>query len=443
MKRSRRRGIVGIIVAVMLISLLGIGSFASAQKITISMSVWGMAWEDFLYTDVIIPQFEKENPDVDVKFYRYENYWEKLTVLFAGGEAPDVMRNYVHAIGWHARVGIPAPLDDYIKGAEGIDLNDFFSIPFESMDYLDHIYMIPAGINSHNVLYYNKDLFDKAGAEYPNPNWTWDDLVAAGKKLTGGGRYGFLWAIPTYMFDTMVNNVGGTIWDESKERCVVDSPKAIEAVKMMQKWIFDDKIVPKVGPDQIRTSSYAMFMGGRLGMITEGGWACPAFKRDAPQLNFARTTIPRATSEMKPMNSAGGTGWIMNSTTKYPQEAWKLLAALVSHEGLLTYWRTTWVEIPAKKSVVEDPRFRDIIGIGEKVPGIKTEEEFNEKVQSLIDIVENGWFTEEYGGPYHNVYEPLLIPALGELIGLKRGDPEKILKKLAADVNTGIEKEKR
>jgi len=127
MKSSRRRGIVGIMIVVMLVSLLGVNSLVSAQKTTISMSVWGMAWEDFLYTDVIIPQFEKENPNVDVKFYRYENYWEKLTVLFAGGEAPDVMRNDISQIGWHARAGIPAPLlvySLYSLDDEGIHRNN-------------------------------------------------------------------------------------------------------------------------------------------------------------------------------------------------------------------------------------------------------------------------------------------------------------------------------
>jgi multiple sugar transport system substrate-binding protein len=27
------------------------------------------------------------------------------------------------------------------------------------------------------VLYYNKDLFDKAGVAYPNDKWTWKDFV--------------------------------------------------------------------------------------------------------------------------------------------------------------------------------------------------------------------------------------------------------------------------
>lgn len=68
------------------------------------------------------------------------------------------------------------------------------------------------------------------------------------------------------------------------------------------------------------------------------------------------------------------------------------LKILVSHEGLLTYWYRTWVEIPVRKSVLKDPRFQDIMGIGKKVPGVGTEKAFNEEVQPLVDIVKNGWF---------------------------------------------------
>ena len=37
---------------------------------------------------------------------------------------------------------------------------------------------------SNVILYYNKDLFDKAGVAYPTNDWTWNDMLAAAKKLT-------------------------------------------------------------------------------------------------------------------------------------------------------------------------------------------------------------------------------------------------------------------
>ncbi len=432
-----------IVVTVLVAFLLGMASLSIAQKTTISMSTWGMAWEDFLYTDVIIPQFQKDNPNIKIDFYRYESYWAKLLTLFAGGKAPDIMRNDIGSVGLHHRMGMLYALNEYIEGPEGVDLDDWSPVPFETLNFIDKIYFLPAGINPGNVLYYNKDLFNEKGVSYPDYDWTFADLESAAKKLTGGGKYGLLWALPDVIFQTMVYSEGGRIWDESKTKSIIDSPEAIKGIEVLQKWLFDDKFIPMVGGGELRTTAYAMFQSGRLGMITEGGWACPAFKRDAPELNFARSVFPKANVDAKSASTAGGTGWQMNSTTKHPDEAWKFLRALISKEGLLTYWRTTWVEIPARKSVVEAPEFRDIIGIGEKVPGIETEKEFAEKNQALIDLVKNGWFTQEMAGPYTSHVGPALQTIVGELIGMKRGDVELALKKFATSVNESIAKEMR
>jgi len=56
-----------------------------------------------------------------------------------------------------------------------------------------------------NALYYNKDLFDKFGAAYPQDGMTWDDVVQLAKRLTridGGIQYSGLgmdsWTRPVY-----------------------------------------------------------------------------------------------------------------------------------------------------------------------------------------------------------------------------------------------------
>ena len=44
------------------------------------------------------------------------------------------------------------------------------------------------------VLYYNADLFDRAGLPYPSADWKWADLLAATRRLTrrSEGQYGYL-----------------------------------------------------------------------------------------------------------------------------------------------------------------------------------------------------------------------------------------------------------
>jgi multiple sugar transport system substrate-binding protein len=60
--------------------------------LNLEMSVWGMPWENNLYTDLYIPQFERENPGIRVKFHHFEDYNNRILLSHAGGIAPDVIR---------------------------------------------------------------------------------------------------------------------------------------------------------------------------------------------------------------------------------------------------------------------------------------------------------------------------------------------------------------
>ena len=38
------------------------------------------------------------------------------------------------------------------------------------------------------LLFYNKDLFDQAGIDYPTKDWTWDDAMTAAKAIRALGE---------------------------------------------------------------------------------------------------------------------------------------------------------------------------------------------------------------------------------------------------------------
>ncbi len=48
------------------------------------------------------------------------------------------------------------------------------------------------------LLFYNKDLFDQAGIDYPTADWTWDDAMTAAKAIRalGDDMWGHLLAHP-------------------------------------------------------------------------------------------------------------------------------------------------------------------------------------------------------------------------------------------------------
>ena len=102
----------------------------------------------------------------------------KTTTMLEGGDTSDVymIKEIDNLINWQAQ-GFAAPLDtaNYdMSGFKGTEKNYAvdgvqYAIPFRS-DFW--------------VLFYNKDLFDAAGVEYPNNDMTWDQYAELAKKMT-------------------------------------------------------------------------------------------------------------------------------------------------------------------------------------------------------------------------------------------------------------------
>lgn len=156
---------------------------AGDRPVTLEMSVWGMPWENDLYTKQYIPEFERRNPGIRVRFHHFEDYSNRILLSHAGAIAPDVIRqNLDFAMGWIRR-GVNLPLNRFIDGPDGIDREDFIPILWEGLTYEGETYGVPQDINIQ-ALFYNKDLFDQAGLPYPDASWTWTDLKSASEKLT-------------------------------------------------------------------------------------------------------------------------------------------------------------------------------------------------------------------------------------------------------------------
>ncbi len=432
-----------IMVITLLVVLVCISvNFASVaqESVEISMCVFGMPWEDYLYVDVAMPKFQKANPNIKVKFNRYEDYWTKIVTLYAAGEAPDVVRDVNAFLGLHAAKGMMRSLDEFLPGPDGVDMSDFLPFQFQPVAYLGYTAALPTDIDSYYTLSYNKTLFDEAGISYPNYDWTLDDLESAAKKTTGGSKYGFLWEDSEYLIPQMVWKMGGTIFDpENPEKLTVDSPEGVKAVKLIQKWIFDDKIVPPFATGKVRTSAIQLFSSGRLAMFTHGQWLIPGIKRDVPNLKFGTTLFPRLNKDTNPGSINDGTVYFMNADTKYPKEAWKLLKYLTSTEGIMDYWQAIWVGTPARYSVLNSPEFKTPRGLKDKVPGIRDEEEYVEKLKFHRDAVENNWIDlRPLCARYGYLLPSVMMTAAETLLGTERGDPEKVLKEAVEEFSRQV-----
>ena len=196
---------------------------AADGKVSLKLMCWeGTIGTKELVTGDLIPGFEKLNPNVKMEYEAlpWDQYWTKIAALAASGTMPDVYCNSVAYLWDHANknmsANIQALFDRDLKADEYfMDLTDVERYP----DAQGDLYGFPFRWGD-GALFYNKKLFDEAGLEYPNENWTYDDVLAAAQKLTkdtdGDGepdQWGLLATMNHIMLDAIIKSNRGRALD--------------------------------------------------------------------------------------------------------------------------------------------------------------------------------------------------------------------------------------
>ena len=131
-------------------------------------------------------QWNKDEPDnkITYQFFQNDPYKQKLRTAVGAGNGPVLFEN------WGG-----GGLKSYVDAGKVADLtadldaspawkNRIFPSVLKSATFDGKVYGVPVNGVQPVVLYYNKDLLQKAGAQPPK---TWDDLLALVKKLKAEG----------------------------------------------------------------------------------------------------------------------------------------------------------------------------------------------------------------------------------------------------------------
>lgn len=402
------------------------------DPVTIEMSVWGMPFENALYTDLYIPEFERENPGIKVRFCHFEDYGNRVLLSAAGGIAPDVIRQGLDGgMAWIDR-DMNLPLDAFIDGPDGIDRNDFIPTLWSGLKKRGKTYGVPQDINIQG-LYFNKDLFDKAGIKYPDENWTWADLKSAADRLTEDRDkdghpevvgLDLAWNANGFLPFLLQN--GGRLWEDDRMTPAFDTPEAAEALafykSLMRTYSLTraDSQRGGLGPDKF-------FEQGRIAMYIDGSWRTPSLEKNAPDLNFGVAPLPR---QKRPMSVSGSCYWAISRDSKHPEEAWKLVKFLSSKQALIQYWQTLWVAPPARWSSLRSPDFQNVTGSKDQIPGLPSKAEFDAKCGWIPRVLEKGWTTTDTWSPYGSELFLHFGKAVDEVM-LQNADPAQKLHEAA------------
>ncbi len=217
--------------------------------------------------ETIVAAFEDENPGitVDVTTLPYADYGTALQTDLAAGTVSDVFDLEFANFAQLAADGVLAQLEVSSPDAYRPSLLEAYQSDGTQ-------YALPSSF-SNVVLYYNAELFDAAGLDYPSADWTWEDERAAAEALTDeeAGVWGDHQPVSFYEFYKALAQNGGEFLSEDGTSVAFNSPEGIEAAE----WLVEKSgtVMPTIeqgqGTPDFDTN---LFKEGKLGMLHTGIW---------------------------------------------------------------------------------------------------------------------------------------------------------------------------
>ena len=396
---------------------------AAAEPVTLTWAFWGSPEEAVSHKQVA-DAFMKEHPEIKIETWNapWNDYFTKIQSLWASGDAkavPDIA--FLWPTPKYAAEGVLENLDPYIQKS-GYDLNDYWGGLLESAKYQGSVYGLPRD-NEVNILYYNKDLFDKAGVKYPDENWKWDDLLAAAEKLTvkdaGGKVTQYALAMEGGKYSKWVNQNGGAILDDyvNPSKCMLADPKSVAAVKlfadmMNQGYAMRDADLSQAGGDQ------AVFQSGQAAMIIQNTSRVSGFNSAKMNYDVAVVPIPEGG---KRWNPAGGAAWVMSAKSDNKDAAWTFLQWLQSNNGGEKLYTERGEIFPALQSTASSPVFM-------------TDQPPANKKAIVAEAAASGVGGFGYFPEWDELDSAVISPAM-QKIWAGEADPEKALPELCKQVD--------
>ena len=168
----------------------GGGEATAAETVAAAEGQTVMKWSIWekdltLYYQPLIEEFEKQNPDLKIELVDLgsSDYQTVLATQLTGSGSDFDIVTIKDVPGYTTLVnkGVLEPLDAYISG-DGVDLGGYKGLT-DQIQVDGKLYELPFR-SDFWVLYYNKDVFDAAGVDYPTNDMTFDQYDALARQLT-------------------------------------------------------------------------------------------------------------------------------------------------------------------------------------------------------------------------------------------------------------------
>jgi multiple sugar transport system substrate-binding protein len=323
--------------------------------------------------DSIIAGFHQQYPWITVKTVGAKNEQETLQAINSGSppdvmstQGPDQVAQFCSTHAW-------IDLNPYLK-ADGIDLAKVAPPAATTYTAFQGIQCaLPLETDAYG-LYYNKDLFAKAGIQ--GPPKTLAELEADAQKLTQYNPDGSIKVVgfdPLSDFYENPNLYLGVPWNATWFSSGGQSTLGTDPMwPQILQW--NQRMVGLYGPDGYQKledflaslggsnsewSSEQGFEVGKVAMAFDGEWRTAFIKADGSKVNYGTAPFPTADPARYGSGQIGGTVIAISGTTPNAAQAWLLVKYLaLNTEPLLTLAKELG-NVPTTYAALKDPELRN------------------------------------------------------------------------------------
>ncbi len=277
-------------------------------------------------------------------------------------------------------------LQPLLEADPAFSLDGFCPRALDAYRWEGDLYALPATIQVQ-VLFYNRNLFDAAGVDYPQAGWMWDDFYDKALRLTQGEgetkQYGFI-ALPSQAIPFVYAHGGSLVDDLQHPTCpTLNAPKVVEAARRF----FDlaEKGAVLLLPEGEEEGAVAfrqralLISGGRVAM-----WMGMSLEQERFRgVQWGMAPLPLG--EVQGAAEFYLSGYFISANTKHPQTCWEWLAHL-------TEQRPAGISLPTRRSLMASPAFEEAVG-GEVAAAYRaTVEYFDSRTPELSE--RTPWFDQ-------------------------------------------------
>ncbi|GAA3401604.1 ABC transporter substrate-binding protein [Paenibacillus hodogayensis] len=275
----------------------------------------------------MIEAVQKKYPNITLKQIKREKGMEYGDWITAKTPVDFIYESTAFTVSSIKQFGLETDLQEQIK-LQGFDTKIFEPNVLAhalSTNSEGKLYGLPFTMNRYG-LFYNKNLFDKFGVAYPKDGMTWDEAYELARKMTrndsGTAYYGFT-AVPNNLLLNNQLSLGPLDLKEDKSVMTTDNWKQLfDNVRRFWQ-IPNNTLVP-----------VAEALKGNVAMVLDSG----SISQAEAGLDWDIASVPELAQKPKTGFKPASLSLFLSSTSEHRDEAFKVMAYLVSDEfqGKLT-----------------------------------------------------------------------------------------------------------